>query len=391
MNVTDAEQSRFLSIIVDHLDVPKSYYEKAAARHRSLGEWLHRKESTVAAYDPDVRPQGSFRYGTVIRPINEGDAYDLDNVCLLRSLSKSALTQEQLKELYGSEIKAYAKANGMLAPVTEHNRCWRLNYADEIQFHLDTLPCVPEETFVVQRLIAAHVAPELARRAIAITDKRHPQYREITSAWPSSNPRGFAAWFEQRAALGRVRRTLTANEARASIEDVPPYEWKTALQRAIQVLKRHRDVMFRKQSELAPISMIITNLAAHAYDGETDLLTAINNIVAGMPNFVRSTFPRVPNPADPVEDYAEKWAKDARLEKNFWEWHAAVSADLNQIPQLLRRTSLKSDVRSLFSVDLTNAEERIFTSDRSRPSAPAVFVPPVISIPAAAKPWGKDA
>ena len=391
MNVTDAEQSRFLSIIVDHLDVPKSYYEKAAARHRSLGEWLHHKESAVAAYDPDVRPQGSFRYGTVIRPINEGDAYDLDNVCLLRSLSKSALTQERLKELYGDEVKAYAKANGMIAPVTEHNRCWRLNYADEIQFHLDTLPCVPEETFVVQRLIQAGVAPELARRAIAITDRRHPRYREITAAWHSSNPRGFAAWFEQRAALGRERRTLAANQIRASIEDVPPYEWKTALQRAIQILKRHRDVMFRKESDLAPISMIITNLAAQAYSGETDLLIAIRNIVARMPNFVRSTSPRVPNPADPVEDYAEKWANDSRLEKSFWEWHAAVKADLNRIPQLLRRTSLKSDVRSLFLVELTNEEERIFNSVSSRPSASAVFVPPVISIPSATKPWGKDA
>lgn len=390
MYVTDADQSRLLSIIVDHLDVPKSYYEKAAARHRSLGEWLHRKESAVAEYDPDVRPQGSFRYGTVIRPINEGDAYDLDNVCLLRALSKSILTQERLKELYGGEIKAYAKANGMLAPVSEHNRCWRLNYADEIQFHLDTLPCVPEEVPVVQGLIQAGVPAELARRAIAITDKRHPLYRVITAAWHSSNPRGFAAWFEQRAALGRVR-SLAANEIRASIEDVPPYEWKTALQRAIQILKRHRDVMFKNQSDLAPISMIITNLAAHAYGGETDLLVALRSIVAKMPDFVRGTSPRVPNPADPAEDYAEKWAKDPRLEKSFWEWHATVKADLNRIPQLLQRTTLKSDVRSLFMVELTNDEERMLNSVNSRSTAPAVFVPPVISIPTATKPWGKNA
>lgn len=29
-----------LDAIVSHLQLPKSYYEKAAARHRSLGEWL---------------------------------------------------------------------------------------------------------------------------------------------------------------------------------------------------------------------------------------------------------------------------------------------------------------------------------------------------------------
>jgi hypothetical protein len=51
---------RLLNVIADHLDIPKSYYERAAARHRSLGEWLQRKESKIALLEPDVRPQGSF-------------------------------------------------------------------------------------------------------------------------------------------------------------------------------------------------------------------------------------------------------------------------------------------------------------------------------------------
>ena len=83
MLMPSKDRSRLLEIIVEHIDVPKSYYDKAAERHTSLGKWLHRKESKVAAFDPDVRPQGSFRYGTVIRPVNDGDEYDLDNVCLL--------------------------------------------------------------------------------------------------------------------------------------------------------------------------------------------------------------------------------------------------------------------------------------------------------------------
>src|SRR6185437_803897 len=111
--------------------------------------------------------------------------------------------QRQLKDLYGAEIKAYAKANGMLAPPSEHNRCWRLNYADEVDFHLDTVPCVPEGTDIIQRLIKEGVPIELAQRAIAITDRRSSGYDEIMTLWPSSNPRGFAALFEQKAALGR--------------------------------------------------------------------------------------------------------------------------------------------------------------------------------------------
>ena len=132
----NTDLNRLLAMVIEHIDVPKSYYEKAAARHTSLGEWLHRPASLVRAFNPDVRPQGSFRYGTVIRPLNEKDDYDLDNVCLLRALTKGDITQVELKRLYGEEIKGYAQANGMLAPVEEHNRCWRLQYADEVGFHL---------------------------------------------------------------------------------------------------------------------------------------------------------------------------------------------------------------------------------------------------------------
>ena len=343
--------------------MPRSYYEKAAARHRSLGEWLRRKESRLAPFDPDIRPQGSFRYGTVNRPLREGDAYDLDNVCLLRKLGKNAHTQQQLKELYGAEIRAYATANNMLAPVEEHNRCWRLQYADEVEFHLDTLPCVPEEGAVVQRITALGVPLDLARRAVAITDKRHPQYRELTSLWPSSNPRGFAAWFESRAALGRPRAVLE-NLARAAVEDVPPYEWKTTLQRSIQILKRHRDVMFLNDPDLAPISMIITNLAAQAYRGESDLTDALGNIVQTMPQFIQRDTPRVPNPADPAEDYADKWSKDARLKQSFWDWHTAVTADLQKLSTILEGRTLKDDVKDLFDVVLTDDEVRQLQAPR---------------------------
>lgn len=386
----NSDLSRLLAAILDHLDVPKSYYEKAAARHRTLGEWLHRPASLVRQFDPDVRPQGSFRYGTVIRPLNEKDDYDLDNVCLLRTLTKGDITQVELKRLYGEEIKGYAKANGMLAPVEEHNRCWRLQYADEVGFHLDTLPCVPEEAAVVRRLTDLGVLPDLASRAIAITDRKHPEYQVLTRLWTSSNPRGFARWFESRAALGRSN-TLIENRAKASIEDVPPYEWKTTLQRSIQILKRHRDVMFRNDPELAPISMIITNLAARAYAGESDLATALTNIVTRMGTFVRANRPRVPNPADPAEDYADKWSRDARLETNFWNWHAAMTADIARLPAVLRGATLEREIRGIFRVDLTQDELRSF---EPRPAGSISALPkavtPTLIIPSAPRPWGSN-
>lgn len=383
------ELNNLLALVVEHLSVSKSLYQKAADRHRSLGEWLHRPASLVRTFDPDVRPQGSFRYGTVNKPLNAKDDFDLDNVCLLRALTKGDITQVELKRLYGEEIKLYAKAHNMQAPVEEHNRCWRLLYADEVNFHLDTLPCVPEDAEVVRRLVGLGVPQDWAERAIGITDRKHPDYQVLSRRWTSSNPRGFARWFESRAALGRSR-SLLENRLKASIEDVPPYEWKTTLQGSIQILKRHRDVMYLKEPDLAPISMIITNLAAHAYAGETDLGEALKNIVARMGSFVRSTRPRVPNPADPAEDYADKWSRDPRLEANFWGWLAAVQADVAKLPTLIRGATLGREIEKIFRVDLTEAELRQF-APRSPATVPAVAkAAPAIYIPSAPKPWGTN-
>jgi hypothetical protein len=387
MEQNNLNQTKLLETILEHLDIPKSLYEKARDRHRSLAEWLKRDSSTIRRFEPDIRPQGSFRYGTVNRPLDPDDEYDLDNVCVLTTLGKSTLTQQQLKHLYGNEIKAYAREHGMIAPVEEHNRCWRLCYADEVSFHLDTLPCVPEEAAIILRLTAAGVPDDLARRAVAITDRRHPQYEQITALWPSSNPRGFAAFFEQQAALGRAA-MLREGKILATIEDVPPYEWKTPLQRSIQILKRHRDVMFKATPELAPISMIITNLSARAYKGETNLAVALANIVEKMPDFVGRQRPWVPNPADPFEDYADKWAIDHRLEKSFWEWHTAVKSDIARLSSTLGTSKLPTLTETAFDVSLTADEARNFGGSTSGNPAIARAAPAIV-IPSAPRPWGR--
>jgi hypothetical protein len=385
-------QNNVLDVIVELLDIPKAYYEKASARHQSVGEWLCRRESTLAALQPYVSPQGSFRYGTVIRPLVAAAEYDLDNVTML-ALSKTDMTQKQLKHLYGAEIKEYATAHGMLAPVEEKNRCWRLVYSDEVRFHLDTLPCVPEEEIVIQAIMSCNVPRELADRAVAITDKRHPQYAVITRDLLSSNPRGFAEWFEARArplAVLRIRE-LVDRKLYASVEDVPPYEWKTPLQRSIQILKRHRDVMFRDHPALGPISMIVTNLAARAYGGETDLWAALTNIVEKMPQYVSPTVPRVPNPANSAEDYADKWSKDPRLEAAFWTWHMQVKADIYGIPASLAGKTLLSDLRTAFRVELTDVQLRQLEQLDARVTPVTVYSTPSLYVPTAPPLWSDRA
>lgn len=380
--------AKILELIVDSVDIPRSYYEKASARHKSLGEWLCRRESKVAVFDPHVSLQGSFRFGTVNRPLLPTDRFDLDNVTTLK-IEKTAMTQKQIKELYGGEVKAYAAAYNMLEPVEEKDRCWRLKYTDQVEFHLDTLPCLPEEEAVIQAIIARGVPAPLASLSVAITDRLHPQYDQLTRFLLSSNPGGFAGWFEDKARPAAVptMRRLVESRLYASVDAVPPYEWKTTLQRSIQLLKRHRDVMFRRDPSEAPISMIITNLATHSYGGEEDLWSAIGGIVDRMGEYVRPNAPRVPNPADPAEDYADKWARKPSLEANFWRWHTQVKADLERLARAIEQGRIDEQVQDLFDVRL--GRDALVAFVASATAAPAIITrpAPVVSIPSAPRPW----
>jgi hypothetical protein len=134
--------------------------------------------------------------------------------------------------------------------------------------------------------------------------------------------------------------------------------------------------------------MILTNLAAHAYTGESNLFTALTNVVEKMPQFVRSERPRVPNPANPAEDYADKWSLDPRLERHFWQWHTQVRADLKRLPAFITGETLLEDVVRTFGVTLGEEELRPFAVDRAQ-RAPAIVRAAAVVVPVSApRPWG---
>ena len=392
MTAATTVSRRILDLVFDSLDVPASYYQKAANRYRSVGEWLHRDGSALADLEPEVFPQGSFRYGTVIRPITENGVYDLDMACRV-NLSKSNYTQAQVKALLGGEITSYAKAQSFKeAPEAKH-RCWRLNYADEVGFHMDVVPCIPESPDFMRALMGAGVSERWANMAVAITDDCHRNFTVIDSDWPSSNTEGFAEWFVQRMkTIGPERMMkMAADREVASIDDLPSYEWKTPLQRAVQVLKRHRDMVFKDQEDLKPVSVLITTLAALAYGGEADLFQALDGILTRMPGLVRSSTPRVPNPINPKEDFADRWQKNPDLEPNFRLWIARAKTDLH---------ALEGDLDELGMTDLLGKEFGIKMSEGLRVSmvaagwnagrSHAVVAAPAIHIHEAAKPWSRS-
>jgi len=303
--------STLLDSLAEVLDIPDHLHEEAVEKYTDLGQWLEDEDADLKRRPPEIYPQGSFRLGTMIRPLSDQDEYDIDLV-YKRDLQKQSTTQAELKQEAGANLANYveekSRQNGDRPRLSEKCRCWTLTYPD--RFHMDVLPAIPDG--------------DGNTNDILITD------RELTR-WQHSDPIDYAEWFKSRMAIRfNEKRIVMAQSIRASVETVPEWRVKTPLQRAIQILKRHRDVRFADDCDDRPASIIIATLAARAYDNEADVHEALTKLVREMPKHIqkRSGLYWIPNPVNPQENFADRWVERPQRAEKFLLWLKAVDADL---------------------------------------------------------------
>ncbi len=310
---------KLLDQAIASVDISPTDFETARSRYMAVAKWLE-NGNYVSGDETDIYLQGSFRIGTVIRPYrNKQNAdYDIDQVCEVIGGETSA---RLLKNDIGERLKEHGDYRRMLDE--EGRRCWTLIYApsgDRPGFHLDVLPSKPKYSFSSN---------------IAITHKV-----DINYTWRSSNPKGFYQWFKQKnsysAQLFESQRASIFDRSRhlyKSVEDVPTQLIRTPLQRSIQLMKRHRDVIFDGK-DFAPISIILTTICTHNYRGHgiLDTLTAFVDYVAKrLETVVRGdSLPIdnildfqngkwiIKNPADENENFADRWETTPELAESFF-------------------------------------------------------------------------
>ena len=291
---------RLLRDALRSLDITEQEYLSVISRYTELGIELGRHWGSGPAHN-SISPQGSFLLGTVTRNIHRGDDIDIDCVAL-RDIDKASITQADLKTEVGTLVGLYAETLQSGHPrLSESSRCWTLSWPG---MHMDVLPAVPNR--------------DEGGTHILITD--HDVQR-----WLFSNPRGYADWF-----LGRMRgefmaeRDILAREL--EVVEVPAWQVKTTLQRVVQALKRHRDVYFAGRLQDRPASIIITTLAAWAYQGGGglyDVLCATANTMGGHLLHVDGRWV-LPNPAQEGENFCDAWATEPRRAVHFFEWLEAA-------------------------------------------------------------------
>lgn len=346
-----------LETIALKLDISPNMHKYAVDRYEGIAKYLKSKGIIAKFY-----PQGSFRTGTVVRPLKDGveSNYDIDEICELY-ISKEDANPAEVKKCIGNALLESDEYSKKMLP--EEDRCWTLEYAeviDGVGLMLDIVPAIHESQSAVSNLVLKNVPYEYAQAAIVITDRESSDnYR-----WLQSNPDGYGSWFDninrrflednlEEKKKSYLNRNKTLFKANATIDDVPDYYIRSSLQRVIQLLKRHRDIYYFRNKSLAehrPASIIITTLAAKiANDAPTtDISELLSYIVEGLRNYAMLLHGGNPqfhyngkicnfmekkeekwiisNPVDPDDNFADGWTDQTA--KLFFSWIETVAMDL---------------------------------------------------------------
>jgi len=115
---------------------------------------------------------------------------------------------------------------------------------------------------------------------------------------------------------------MLAEKFQMKAEELKEYKVKTPLQKTIQILKRHRDIMFENNPEQKPSSIIISTLAAKAYNGGDNLRDVLKFVLDNMAKYIEVIDGeyQVLNPVNPFENFADKWNEKQTLKNYFDNW-----------------------------------------------------------------------
>lgn len=234
--------------------------------------------------------QGSYRYGTLIKPLHKGESYDVDVGVYFSwdpGSSEASPTAKQLRAWVQSELLLYMNHAEEIVEVVEppKQRCSRVIYQE--QFHIDT------PTY--------HLNPATDQRRLAC----------LSGEWEDSDPKPLHKWFR----------------------DVVGREDRDQLRRVVRYLKAWAAVEFQDASSARPSSILLTVLAAEAFSGmwgerffgvtdDTALCLVVKKLVERL-----ASDRRVPNPVDTQEDLN-------RIPQESWDAFLTRLAALNDAAQL---------------------------------------------------------
>ncbi|MBD5605041.1 MAG: nucleotidyltransferase [Candidatus Eremiobacteraeota bacterium] len=178
-------------------------------------------QSVFRVKNPSTWLQGSYKYGTLVRPIHSGDEFDVDMGFYISPTPTLQHTVSQASAYKGAvrtALSAYAESDADSKNIaTAKERCERVHF--QKQFHVD-VPCYD-------------YVPSGDRRTLATQ----------TGGWEDSDPKALYLWFR---GLGTE-------------------EYRRPLRRAVCYLKVAIGLAYEYSTGARPSSIMLTVLAAECY------------------------------------------------------------------------------------------------------------------------------
>ena len=319
------------------LQLSPTTYQLAEERYITIGKWLRAQGSALSDYKPWIFSQGSLRIGTTVKPRGRTE-FDLDLVCLVFAELSQFPNPTNLLDIVEQRLNESEIYKTM---IERKNRCIRINYAN--QFHMDILPACPNPLAKMQD-----------ENCIVVPDCK-------SEDWKHSNPKGYAQWFEKmtQEAVTRLQKNMEPLPSQQSYEEL------ATLRRVVQLLKRYRDVSLEKIPEnRRPISIVLTTLAAHLYQGQASVSDAMAGILNGMLQLIENCQTKkliVKNPTNENEDLSERWEDDPEAYQIFVKWVTEFRAKWLALANKRGIHNVKQDLEIMFGERIAREviEERI--------------------------------
>lgn len=319
MSLGKEKYNTFLDNVSSEMYISEDDHMHAIYDYMHVNSWLCEDFYSfgVDTVSPNVYLQGSFRLGTVARPLFNGFgiSYNIDMVCEFPATS-TEISPKNIRDCVGNRLKSNNRYSKLLDH--EGTKCWTIKFENENgrNYNLNILPSISFRT-------------SRSTTSVMITKRLKHAYE-----WFASDPEGYASWFDCQNGYSDSRLV------------------NTPLQRAIQIMKRHRDMTYKMQPTVKypPTSMIITTLAAHLYSGEQTTFSALSGIINKIHEYnelleYRSVYHEpstgnailrmsdgtwcIKNPTNPYENFASYWHDDNNGgARSFFSWIESIKLDL---------------------------------------------------------------
>lgn len=315
--------------ICEKLQLSSSLYDQAEKRYHAISEIIQ-SDSAFKNIELKMYPHGSFRLKTTVKPLSENE-YDLDFVV---EIPKDVIMTPQ--QLY-NHIYRILLDDGIHSNMVEKKaRCIRVSYAND--FHMDIMPGQAINKITNEIIVPDH---------------------ELKGWYHHSNPIRYAEWFENQAKRQILNEMNQYEKHKASTEPISDQEDARELEplrRAVQLIKRYRDIYCNRNNKEPVRSIVICTLMGYISSSYASEMNIIRDFCVYVNSLIEANNGEPFEVRNPVVDeiLTEKWKENKKNYLDFVGMIISLTKDMQKLSGATVNTDIVSLIKEMFGEDITS-------------------------------------